>query len=100
MHTHTNLDTRPRTMLIPVRCFTCGFPVGAFWEAYTSSVGRGENNDDTMERIGIHRYCCKRMLVTHTDVAAAIVNYPFRDASDTISQFSCTVHTERVVKCD
>lgn len=57
-------------MLPPVRCFTCNAPLSARWYELQDSVG--ERASDVMDRMGIHRYCCRRMLLTNVDLSSVI----------------------------
>ena len=60
-------------MLIPIRCFTCGKVIGNLWEKYEKMVNdmdhhHNKNNMHTIfQKLGVRRYCCKRMLLTHVD---------------------------------
>ena len=62
-------------MIIPVRCFSCGFPVGAFYKEFKSRV-KGKNSGKVMDELGIKRYCCRRMLIGQVDVIDEVA--PFR----------------------
>lgn len=62
-------------MIIPVRCFTCGSVVSAKWEAYASRTAQGEDAQAVMDDLGVKRYCCRRMLLAHSDVIDEISQY-------------------------
>lgn len=62
-------------MIIPVRCFTCGRVIGHLWETYTKRVAGGENPGKVLDDLGVRRYCCRRMLLSHTDLINEIVVY-------------------------
>jgi DNA-directed RNA polymerase subunit N len=66
-------------MIIPVRCFTCGKVIGEAYEeykvrkkAYDEAVKKGEKPKETLQKIlddlGVDRYCCRRMILTHVDL--------------------------------
>jgi DNA-directed RNA polymerase subunit N len=55
-------------MIIPVRCFSCGRPVAQNWEEYVERTGKGEDAGKVMDEFGLRRYCCRRMLVTHSEI--------------------------------
>lgn len=77
-------------MIIPIRCFTCGKVTGDKWCGYLRFVKeekekRGESNEDTilnvnsdeikktaegaaLDKLGLTRYCCRRMLLSHVDL--------------------------------
>jgi len=62
-------------VIIPVRCFTCGKLIGDKYEAYKERVGFGEKPEDILRDLGIKRYCCRRMLVSHVDLMDEVIKY-------------------------
>ena len=87
-------------MLIPIRCFTCGKSVANLWESYLSQRSEDVPYEDIMRSLGVSRYCCKRMLLTHQDVGAEIVKYEFKDRADCTSKIRCKSTRTHVVSCD
>jgi DNA-directed RNA polymerase subunit N len=59
-------------MLIPIRCFTCGKPVGHLWEEYQKEVKKGRNPKTVMDSLGVERYCCRSLFLTHVDITKRI----------------------------
>ncbi len=66
-------------VIIPVRCFSCGKVIsdvyGQYKErklAYDEAVKNGEKPKETpkeiLDDLGIDRYCCRRMILTHIDL--------------------------------
>lgn len=66
-------------MIIPVRCFTCGKVIGDVYESYKKryddykkAVDAGEKPKETpkeiLDDLGIERYCCRRMILTHVNL--------------------------------
>ena len=55
-------------MIIPVRCFTCGKVIGDKWEEFKKRVAAGENPAEVLDSLGLTRYCCRRMLLSHVDL--------------------------------
>ncbi len=51
-------------MLPPIRCFTCGAPLGHLWEEFKERVERGEDPEKVLDDLGVTRYCCRRTLYT------------------------------------
>lgn len=51
-------------MLQPLRCFTCGAPLGHLWKPFTERVSSGEDPEKVLDDLGVKRYCCRRMLFT------------------------------------
>ncbi len=79
-------------MIIPIRCFTCGKVVAHLWEPYQQRVQEialsHKSEDDNqqyrfvnvetlrqkteegkvLDELGVHRYCCRRMLMCNVDL--------------------------------
>lgn len=62
-------------MQIPIRCFTCGKLVGNKWEEFDKRVKDGENPEKVLDELGLERYCCRRMLISHVNVIDDIKKY-------------------------
>jgi DNA-directed RNA polymerase subunit N len=62
-------------MIIPVRCFSCGFLVGDKWEDFARRVKEGENAGSVLDSLGVKRYCCRRMLLAHVEVIDEILRF-------------------------
>lgn len=63
------------TMIIPIRCFTCGKIVGNKWEAYLRLLQSEYTEGDALDALGLKRYCCRRMLLSHVDLIEKLLNY-------------------------
>ena len=63
------------SMIIPVRCFTCGKVVGNKWEAYLGLLQAEYTEGDALDALGLKRYCCRRMLLSHVDLIEKLLNY-------------------------
>lgn len=59
---------KARLMIIPVRCMTCGKPVGQFWEEFKARTAKGENAKKILDQMGVERYCCRSLFLTHVDL--------------------------------
>ena len=76
-------------MIIPIRCFTCGKPVGHLYVEYMKIIQSkdlkrfyyvNEINDEKNEtleckalnQLGCTRYCCRRMLLSSIDMTEDI----------------------------
>ncbi len=55
-------------MIIPVRCFSCGKLVGDKWEPFSKRVAAGEPPKEVLDDVGVERYCCRRMLLSHVNL--------------------------------
>lgn len=63
-------------MIIPVRCFSCGKVIGHMWKTYKYQVqDKGESPDKVMDKLGLRRYCCRRMLLSNVDLTQKIINH-------------------------
>ncbi|QDZ24858.1 subunit N of DNA-directed RNA polymerase [Chloropicon primus] len=63
-------------MIIPVRCFTCGKVIGNKWDIYLDLIANGEYSEkDALDALGLNRYCCRRMLMTHVDLIEKLLTY-------------------------
>ncbi|ORY87939.1 DNA-directed RNA polymerase, subunit N/Rpb10 [Protomyces lactucae-debilis] len=62
-------------MIIPVRCFSCGKVVGDKWDAYLKLLEDGREEGDALTTLGLKRYCCRRMVLTHVDLIEKILHY-------------------------
>ena len=62
-------------MIIPIRCFCCGKPIGAKWGPYSVLLEAGFNESDALEYLGLKRICCRRMLLTHIEHIDRLVAY-------------------------
>ncbi len=63
-------------MMIPVRCFSCGQVIGDKWEEFNERVNvKKEDPDKVLDDLRVKRYCCRRMLIAHTDLIDDIINY-------------------------
>jgi len=62
-------------MIIPVRCFTCGRVIGSAYEEFLHRVELGEAPNAVLDALGLERYCCRRMILTHADLMKEVAPY-------------------------
>jgi DNA-directed RNA polymerase subunit N len=55
-------------MIIPIRCMTCGKPVAHLWEDYNKRIAAGEDVKKVLDSLGLERYCCRSLFMTHVDM--------------------------------
>lgn len=60
-------------MLVPVRCFTCGKVVGDKYERYLALLREHSAEGAALDALGLSRYCCRRMLLTHVDLVEKLL---------------------------
>ena len=53
--------------MIPIRCLSCGKPVSAYFDEYNKRIAEGEKSKDILDDLGLTRYCCRRMLISHVE---------------------------------
>ena len=59
-------------MIIPIRCFSCGKPIGHLWEEFKQRVEEGETPKKILDELGLERYCCRSMFIGQTDLTELI----------------------------
>ncbi|MBI5001101.1 MAG: DNA-directed RNA polymerase subunit N [Euryarchaeota archaeon] len=62
-------------MIVPVRCFTCGKVIGSSFEEYKRRTGEGENPGKVLDELGLDRYCCRRMILSHVELIEEIMHF-------------------------
>ncbi|RLG63530.1 DNA-directed RNA polymerase subunit N [archaeon] len=62
-------------MIIPIRCFTCGAVIADKWEEYLRRVSQGEDPAKVLDDLGVERYCCRRMFLSHVELIDEILKY-------------------------
>lgn len=62
-------------MIIPVRCFTCGKVIGNKYDSYIEMLNAEYSERDALDELGLRRYCCRRMVLTHVDLIQKLLLY-------------------------
>jgi len=62
-------------MIIPVRCFSCGKPVGHLWEKFKERVEKGEDRKKILDDLGLERYCCRALFMGHVDLIDTVARF-------------------------
>ncbi|MBU0761304.1 MAG: DNA-directed RNA polymerase subunit N [Nanoarchaeota archaeon] len=62
-------------MIIPVRCMSCGKPIGHFFEEYDKRVKAGEDAGKVLDDLGLERYCCRATLLGHADMLPEVSKF-------------------------
>ena len=55
-------------MIIPIRCFSCGKPIGHLWEEYQERLAKGDDKKKILDALGLERYCCRGVFLGHVDL--------------------------------
>ncbi|KAF0978511.1 hypothetical protein FDP41_002331 [Naegleria fowleri] len=69
-------------MIIPVRCFTCGKVIGNKWDKYLQLLNSEYPENDALNTLGLKRYCCRRMLLTHVELIEKLLLYNTTDKDE------------------
>jgi len=62
-------------MIIPIRCISCGRPVAHLWEKFKARVEAGEDPQKVLDDLGIKKYCCRSLMLTHVDLQKDIAKF-------------------------
>ncbi len=62
-------------MIIPIRCFSCGKPVGHLWEEYNKRVDEGEEPKKVLNDLKLDRYCCRALFLGHIDLLEKVSQF-------------------------
>ncbi|CUV05740.1 DNA-directed RNA polymerases I, II, and III 8.3 kda polypeptide, partial [Cryptosporidium parvum Iowa II] len=62
-------------MIIPVRCFTCGKVIGNLWQPWLVLLQNNVPEGEALDKLGLRRYCCRRMILTHADLIEKLMAY-------------------------
>ncbi len=62
-------------MIIPVRCWSCGKPIGHLWEEYKKRIESGEDSGKVLDELGLERYCCRGIFLGNADMLAEITKF-------------------------
>ncbi len=67
-------------MIIPIRCFTCNNLIADKWDnpdetGYLNYLKKGHSKKEAMDKVGLHRYCCRTMILSHIDLINTLIKY-------------------------
>jgi DNA-directed RNA polymerase subunit N (RpoN/RPB10) len=62
-------------MIIPVRCFSCGKPIGHLWDKFQEEVKKGKNPKKVLDEIGLDKYCCRQIFLGHVDLIDLVAKF-------------------------
>jgi len=56
-------------MIIPVRCMSCGKPIGQVYEEFNERVSKKkEDRKKVLDSLGLERYCCRAQVLGHVEL--------------------------------
>jgi len=62
-------------MIIPVRCFGCGKPIGQLWEKYRKKIDSGEDPGKVLDELGLERFCCRAAMLGQADMLPEVTKF-------------------------
>ena len=62
-------------MIFPIRCFSCGKPIGHLWDEYEKRVKNGENPGKVLDELGVKRYCCRQVFLGHVQLIEKVAKF-------------------------
>jgi len=62
-------------MIIPVKCFSCGKPIGHLWEQFKKRTAEGESADKVLNELGIEKMCCRAVFLGQTDLIELVSRF-------------------------
>jgi len=54
-------------MIVPVRCFSCGKPIGHLWEEFQEKI-KSKDRGEVLDMLKMKRYCCRALFLGHVDL--------------------------------
>lgn len=55
-------------MSFPVACFSCNTRIGKYEIRFTQMQDDGYDNEEILNKLNIHRYCCRRMFLSYVEL--------------------------------
>jgi len=62
-------------MIVPVRCFSCGKPVGGLYAEFKERTEKGEPAGKVLDDLGAKKYCCRKTLLTHAELIDEMMRF-------------------------
>jgi DNA-directed RNA polymerase subunit N len=64
------------TVIIPVRCFSCGGVIADKYEEFQRRTTEGKEDPSAiLDSLGIRRYCCRRMILSQIDFIDEVIKF-------------------------
>ena len=61
-------------MIIPIRCFSCGKPLGQLWEKFLK-LKEEKGIKKALDELKVDRYCCRSIFLGHIDLINIVGRY-------------------------
>jgi len=62
-------------MIFPVRCFSCGKPIGHLWFKYKELISSGKSPKEALDELEVERPCCRQIFLTHVDLIEEVAKF-------------------------
>lgn len=62
-------------MIIPIRCFSCGKPIGHLWEEYKKQIQEGKSPKEILDEFELERFCCRSMFLGQVDLIELVEKF-------------------------
>lgn len=62
-------------MIIPIRCQSCGKPVGHLYEKFKKELEKGKKPKEVLDKLGLERYCCRALFLGHVDLLDTVAQF-------------------------
>ena len=84
-----------------MRCFSCGKVIGDKWDAYLALLIEGRTEGEALTELQLHRYCCRRMVLTHVDLIERLLHYNSTYSTQAHKQFMSVSpsHSHKQKRC-
>ena len=61
-------------MIIPIRCWSCGKPIGHLWDDFKER-SKKEDPKKVLDELGVERYCCRTQFLGHVDLIDTVSKF-------------------------
>ena len=62
-------------MIILIRSWSCGKPIGHLWQDYLDKLEKGEDRKKALDELGLERYCCRAIFMGHVDLIGTVAQF-------------------------
>ncbi|MGB5911759.1 MAG: DNA-directed RNA polymerase subunit N, partial [Promethearchaeia archaeon] len=62
-------------IIIPIRCFSCGKLIAHTYKPYLEMIEKGESSDEAFTKLGLERFCCRRMICSHVNLIDDLLKF-------------------------
>ena len=88
--------------MIPFRCFTCNNFIAEKFAEFENRKDNSKSYKHLLDELGLYRFCCRRMLLTHVNFVDDTAMYSALDTTmdQSNTKFSAYNPNQRIVTCD